>query len=245
MRKILIAGGSSDIARCFARRAAEHGDALVLVGRSAVKLEATAADLRTRGAHSAQTFVMDLRDTARLDEMIAFADRAMAGLDTVFVAHGTLTGQSAAEKDSALIEQDIATNFTSAAVLLARVATLFEERGRGAIGVITSVAGERGRGSNYIYGAAKAGLIAFVAGLRARLFRAGVTVTDIRPGFVDSNMTSHLPKTMLFAKSDAVGRHAYDAVAAGRDVVYTPWFWRWIMLVLKAVPETVFKRLRI
>jgi len=218
---------------------------MVLVGRSAAKLDDTAADLKARGAQSVHTIVLDLLDTAGFDDMIATADTALGGMDTLLVAHGTLTDQPAAEKDRSVLERELATNFTSAAVLLTKIASLFEQRRRGAIGVITSVAGDRGRGSNYIYGAAKAGLIAFLAGLRARLLRANVTVTDIRPGFVDSAMTSHLPKTPLFAKADAVGRTAYDAIAAGRDVVYVPWFWRWVMFVIKCVPEPVFKRMRI
>ncbi len=245
MKRILIAGATSAIARGFARAAAERGDALFLVGRSEQKLSDTAADLKVRGSPTVGTFVMDLRDTARFPELISAADKAMGGLDTLLVAHGTLPDQAASQKDTALLQRDLATNFTSAAELLALVANRFEEKKAGAIGVITSVAGDRGRQSNYIYGSAKAGLIAFASGLRGRLLPAGVSVTDIRPGFVDSPMTAHLPKSPLFAQADAVGRAIYRAVDRRKNVVYVPWFWRFIMMIIKMVPEPIFKKMKI
>ncbi len=244
MKKILIAGATSAIARGFARAAAERGDALFLVGRSPERVNDTASDLRVRGSPAVGTFVMDLNETARLPEMIALAEKTMDGFDTLLIAHGTLTHQPAAEKDLGLLERELATNFTSAAVLLALVANRFEEKKSGSLAVITSVAGDRGRQSNYIYGAAKAGLIAFASGLRGRLLKSGVSVTDIRPGFVDSPMTAHVKKNFLFAPSDAVGRQIYKAVDRRKDVVYLPWFWRWIMFLIRHVPERVFKKLK-
>jgi short-subunit dehydrogenase len=125
------------------------------------------------------------------------------------------------------------------------VGNRFEAQKKGAIGVITSVAGDRGRQSNYIYGAAKAGLIAFTSGLRGRLFPAGVSVTDIRPGFVDSPMTAQVKKNPLFAQSEPVGRAIYTAIDRQKNVVYVPWFWRFIMLIIRSIPESVFKKLKI
>jgi short-subunit dehydrogenase len=245
VKKIVIAGATSAIARGFARAAAEHGDAIFLVGRSEQRLEETAADLRVRGALTTGTFVMDLRDTARHAEMIEAGDKAMGGFDTLLLAYGTLTDQAAAERDPDVLQRELATNFTSAAALLMLVGNRFEAQKKGAIGVITSVAGDRGRQSNYIYGAAKAGLIAFTSGLRGRLFPAGVSVTDIRPGFVDSPMTAQVKKNPLFAQSEPVGRAIYRAVDRQKSVVYLPWFWRYIMLIIRSVPEAIFKKLKI
>lgn len=245
MKKILIAGATSAIARAFARTAAEKGDALFLVARSEPRLQETAADLKVRGAASVGTFVMDLRDTARFVELIAAAEKAMGGLDTLLIAHGTLTDQDAAQTDMVLLDREMATNFTSAAALMTLVANKFEANKAGSIGVITSVAGDRGRQKNYMYGAAKAGLIAYASGLRGRLLPAGVSVTDIRPGFVDTPMTAGVPKGPLFAQADSVGRSIYRSIEKRKDVVYVPGFWRFIMMIIKSVPEPIFKRLKI
>ena len=244
MKKILIAGATSAIARGFARAAAERGDALYLVGRSEPRLNETAADLKVRGASSVGTCVMDLRETARHAALIDAAEKDMSGLDMVLLAHGTLTDQAAAEQDVALLDREIATNFTSAATLMTLVANRFEQKRAGSIGVITSVAGDRGRQSNYVYGASKAALIAFTSGLRGRLARSGVSVTDIRPGFVDTPMTANVKKNALFAQPDAVGRTIYNAMQKQKDVIYVPGFWRFIMMAIKTVPEPIFKQLK-
>jgi short-subunit dehydrogenase len=245
VKKILIAGATSAIARAYARTAAENGDALFLVARSEPRLEETASDLKLRGAATVGTFVMDLRETNRFPELIAAAEKSMSGLDTLLVAHGTLTDQDAAQTDMSLLGREIETNFTSAAALMTLVANKFEANKAGAIGVITSVAGDRGRQKNYMYGAAKAGLIAYASGLRGRLLPAGVSVTDIRPGFVDTPMTASVPKGPLFAQADAVGRSIYKAIDKRKDVVYVPGFWRFIMMGIKSVPEPIFKRMKI
>jgi NAD(P)-dependent dehydrogenase (short-subunit alcohol dehydrogenase family) len=186
-------------------------------------------------------------DGERLDAVPAFfeaclalSSRALAG---VVVAHGLLTEQSVSAKDPAELRRMIDVNFTSAAVVLALAANHFEPRRTGFIAAISSVAGDRGRRSNYVYGSAKAGLTAMLSGMRQRLGRSGVRVLTIKPGFVDTKMTFGLGGMFLVASPDEVADDVVRALRKGRGVVYTPWFWRWIMLVIRAIPEGVFRRL--
>jgi decaprenylphospho-beta-D-erythro-pentofuranosid-2-ulose 2-reductase len=245
VRRFLILGATSAIARGTALAAAERGDALFLVGRTAKKLEETAADLKVRGASSVHTLAVDLDDSSRHAQIVAEAERALGGLDTVLIAHGVLTDQPSAERDFNVVEQDFQTNFLSAASLLTVLANRFEELKIGSIAVITSVAGDRGRASNYAYGASKAALAAFTSGIRNRLGKTGVQVLDVRPGFVDTPMTAHLPKSKLSAKPEAVGREIYAALGTKKDVIYVPWFWRIIMRGVREVPEMLFKRMKL
>jgi decaprenylphospho-beta-D-erythro-pentofuranosid-2-ulose 2-reductase len=136
-------------------------------------------------------------------------------------------------------------NFTATAALLTLIANRFEAQRHGTIAVITSVAGDRGRQSNYIYGAAKGGLVVFLQGLRNRLHHAGVSVVTLKPGFVDTPMTAHLPKNFLFCSPRRAGRAIHRAIEARRSVAYIPWFWRPIMALVTILPELVFKRLRL
>jgi short-subunit dehydrogenase len=242
--RIVIFGATSAIAQGFARQAAARGDALFLIGRSADKLAAVAEDVRVRGARPVHTAVADLDDTTRHAQLVEDAAAALGGIDAALVAHGTLTDQAAAQRDVALVARDFQTNFLSAASILTIVANHFEIQGAGTIVVISSVAGERGRQSNYVYGSAKAALTAFASGLRNRLAPRGVTVITVKPGFVDSPMTAHLPKNALFARADDVGRRIYRALERKEDVVYVPFFWALIMFAVRGVPERLFKRLK-
>jgi decaprenylphospho-beta-D-erythro-pentofuranosid-2-ulose 2-reductase len=136
-------------------------------------------------------------------------------------------------------------NFNSTVAMLTLLANRFEAQGHGCIAVISSVAGDRGRQSNYLYGATKGGLNVFLQGLRNRLFRSGVTVVTLKPGFVDTPMTARTPKNALFASPATAGRAIHRAIETGRDVAYIPAFWRLILLVVKSIPESIFKRLRL
>jgi decaprenylphospho-beta-D-erythro-pentofuranosid-2-ulose 2-reductase len=245
MRRIVVFGATSAIAQGFAREAAARGDALFLVARNPERLSAVAADLRVRGAARVETAVAELAEPAGHEALIAAAEQALAGLDAALVAHGTLTDQAAAERDFSVVEREVATNFLSPASLLTILANRFEARRAGTIVVVSSVAGDRGRGSNYVYGSAKAALTAFASGLRNRLAAAGVAVVTVKPGLVDSPMTAHLPKNALFAASDSVGRRIYRALERREDVVYVPVFWALIMFVIRAIPERFFKRLEL
>ncbi|MDW8371253.1 MAG: SDR family NAD(P)-dependent oxidoreductase, partial [Geminicoccaceae bacterium] len=158
---------------------------------------------------------------------------------------GTLGDQAAIARDPEATRRTLLTNFVSPAVLLTALAARLEAAGKGCLAVITSVAGDRGRASNYVYGAAKGGLSTFLEGLRHRLAGKGVHVLDIRPGPVDTPMTAHLEKGgFLWASPERVAADIDRAIARRRSVLYTPWFWRWIMLVIRLLPEPLFHRLR-
>lgn len=242
---MLIVGATSAIARETARAFAGRGARLFLFGRDQARVAAVADDLRFRGANDTATAVLDVRDVARHGAVLDQALRQWGGLDVVLVAHGVLPDQHRCEESVAETLGALEVNFTATAALLTLVANALEAQRHGCLAVITSVAGDRGRQSNYVYGAAKAGLHALLQGLRNRLYAAGVAVVDVRPGFVDTPMTAHLRKNRLFASPRRVGRAVHRAILRRRDVVYVPWFWRLVMAGVRLLPEPVFKRLKL
>ena len=170
----------------------------------------------------------------------------LGGLDAALIAHGTLPDQAACERDPALALREIMTNGSSVIALLSLLANRFEQQRAGSLAVITSVAGDRGRPSNYVYGSAKAAVSVFCEGLRARLFKSGVSLTDIRPGFVATAMTRGLPlPAPLVASPESVARRIVAGIDRRKDVLYTPAFWALIMLVIRTIPGFVFKRLKL
>jgi short-subunit dehydrogenase len=243
MRKFLIFGATSAIARNTARLYARDGDRLFLAGRNAEKIQAVARDLLVRGAGKADYFTADLDDIDLHETVIRKAVESLGGLDTVLIAYGTLSDQKACEQDYRLAEREIRTNFLSVVSLLTSIANLFERQGGGSIAVISSVAGDRARRSNYVYGTAKGAVSLFLQGLRNRLHHKGVHVLTVKPGFVDTPMTAHLRKNALFARPEDVARGIYRAMAEKKDVVYLPGYWRFIMAVVRHIPESGFKRL--
>lgn len=246
MKRVLIIGATSAIATACARIWATQGGRLFLVARNEEKLEALSSDLTVRGAGATGTFLMSAEDTARHCEMLQAASTALGGIDVALIAHGTLPDQRACEADPELALREFATNGTSVIALLTILANHFEQQGGGAIGVISSVAGERGRPSNYVYGSAKAAVSVFCEGLRARLFRAGVSLTDIRPGFVATPMTQGLPlPAPLVVQPEVVARRIVAGIDGKADVVYAPAFWRLVMLVIRCIPRSLFKRMKL
>jgi decaprenylphospho-beta-D-erythro-pentofuranosid-2-ulose 2-reductase len=245
VRKVLLIGAGSAIAQAVGRILAARGDALYLVGRNSAVLEATAADLKVRGARAVHVETMDVNDFAAHEPMLTRADLALGELDTVLIAHGTLSNQSACEQSVDLTLQELTTNGMSVIALATRIAGRFEQRRAGTIAVISSVAGDRGRQSNYVYGSAKALVTAFLSGLRQRLHKAGVAVITIKPGFVDTPMTAAFPKGALWTTPHQVAVGIVRAVDRSAAVVYLPFFWRPIMFVIRAMPETVFQRLKL
>jgi decaprenylphospho-beta-D-erythro-pentofuranosid-2-ulose 2-reductase len=246
MRRVLIIGATSAIATACARLWAAEGAELFLVGRDAGKLAALADDLCVRGAASARTIQMDANDVPAHAPMVRAALEALGGIDIALIAHGTLPDQPACEKDAELALRELSTNGTSVIALLTVLANQFEASGAGALAVITSVAGDRGRPSNYVYGSAKAAVSVFCEGLRARLFQAGVSLTDIRPGFVATPMTQQLRlPAVLVSQPDVVARRIVAGIDRKADVLYVPAFWAAIMLAIRAIPRAVFKRLRL
>ncbi|MCO5397487.1 SDR family oxidoreductase [Ralstonia soli] len=243
MKKVLIIGATSAMAEATARRMAQRGDALFLVGRSAPRLQSMIDDLRTRGAPHVHMAVMDANDFNAHAAVIHEADAALGGIDTVLISHGTLSDQAACARSVELTMAELRTNALSVVAMLTLLANLFEQRRTGTIAVISSVAGERGRQSNYVYGSAKAMVTAFMSGLRQRLAKAGVSVVTIKPGFVDTPMTSAFRKNALWISPDAAAGHILNAIDRGTAVAYVPGFWRLIMLIIRALPDAVFRRL--
>lgn len=243
VRRVLIVGATSAIAAEVGRLYAGQGSALVLAGRNPVRLAAVGDDLRLRGAATVATEVLDLLD---YDAHAPFVRRAFAGgLDVALVAPGVLPDQRRCEVDPGEAVRALKLNLVATVALVSLLANEFQERRSGTLAVISSVAGDRGRQSNYVYGAAKAGLTAFLQGLRQRLHPAGVRVVTLKPGYVDTPMTAHLPGNPLASSPRRAARAIHRAIEAGRDVAYIPWFWRPVMALIKALPEPLFKRLRL
>ena len=243
MKNILIVGGSSAIAVACARRWAGEGANLFLTGRHEVRLEAVAQDLRVRGAPAVGTYILDMNDHLQHPAMLDACRAALGRIDIVLIAHGTLSDQAKCERDVDAALHELSTNAISTIALLTLLASVFESQKSGTIAVISSVAGDRGRPSNYVYGAAKAAVATFCEGLRARLFKAGVRVLTIKPGFVDTPMTAGLSLPgPLVASPDRVASDIVRAIERGKDALYTPWFWSGIMLIIRSLPEFVFKR---
>ena len=245
MSTVLILGATSGIATALAKEFAAHKIDLVLGGRDREELSALASDLSLRNSARATILTFDALDTQThvpsLTSFLAEAGDALAG---AVVCIGYLGDQAKAQVDWGEARLILETNFTGCVSALNILANHFELRRTGFICAISSVAGDRGRQSNYFYGAAKAGLSVYLQGLRNRLFPAGVKVITVKPGFVDTRMTYGRPGLFLLASPESVAQGIFKAIARGKSVVYLPWFWRYVMMMVKAVPEAVFKRLR-
>jgi short-subunit dehydrogenase len=246
MKKILIIGATSAIAEATARLFAARGDALFLVARNAEHLRVVAADLGVRGAMRAATATLDVADFAAHQAVLDQAQQELGAIDVVLVAHGTLSDQAQCQDSVEALRREFDINAVSTMALLTTLANRFEAQKHGTIAVISSVAGDRGRQSNYVYGSAKAALTTFLGGLRQRLAKTNVDVLTIKPGFVDTPMTAAIAnKGALWAPPERIAAGIVNAIDARRNVVYLPWFWRWIMLVIRHIPEPVFKMLKL
>lgn len=244
-RRVIVLGATSAIAQATARRYAAEGGSLLLAGRDAQKLETIATDLRARGAAAATVETLDLaRPVDAAAQLGAMAAR-IGGVDDVLLAYGVLGDQARAENDLDEARRLLAVNFTSAAEWCLAAANLLEAQGRGTLLVIGSVAGDRGRQSNFVYGAAKGGLGVLVQGIAHRLALRGngARAVLIKPGFVDTPMTAYLAKGgPLWASPDAVAGVIHRAAYDGGPVVYAPWFWRFILLIIRLVPASIFHK---
>lgn len=245
MSKILIIGATSAIAQETAKLFAAHGDRLILVARNEEKLRVIATDLSVRGASKVEFFAVDLNNFDQHKTVVKRATELLGGLDTILIAHGTLGNQRACEQSFALAEQEFKTNFLSVVSLLTQIANQLEQQKHGCIVVISSVAGDRGRQSNYIYGTAKGAVNLFLQGLRNRLYKSGVSVITIKPGFVDTPMTAEIKKSSLFVSPNVIAKGIYKAIIKKNDVVYLPWFWWGFMMMIKLIPERIFKRMEL
>ena len=244
MKRILIIGAASSIAEHCARIWAARGDALHLVARNEQHVQTITADLKVRGASSVTTCCLDLNDMDKHEDMLNVAYDALEDIDIVLIAHGTLSNQKTCELSVGETLQEIQTNALSSISLLTLIANRFEAKQSGTICVISSVAGDRGRASNYVYGSAKAMVTAFTSGLRQRLYKSNVSVVIIKPGFVDTPMTSEFKKGFLWAKPRAVAVKIVNAIDKNKDEVYAPNFWLVVMLIIRSMPLFVFKKFR-
>jgi decaprenylphospho-beta-D-erythro-pentofuranosid-2-ulose 2-reductase len=244
-KKILVLGATSGIAEATCRIWASQGASLFLVARNPEKLAAVAQDLRARGASYVDTAVSDLDDTEKHPALLAHAVNSLAGLDVAYLAHGILGDQQHAEQDFNAAAHIIHTNFMAPVSLLTWLAEFCVQRRNGVIAVLSSVAGDRGRKSNYVYGSSKAGLSAFLAGLRNRIDREGVTILTIKPGPTRTAMTAHMKGAEKFAAVDTVAASIVKAIDNRVDNLYVPFQWQPIMFVIRNIPERVFKKLNL
>ena len=241
MKRILIIGATSAIAEHCARIWAARGDALHLVARNEQHVQTIAADLKVRGASKVTTYCTDLNDMDKHEELLNSAYDALGSVDIVLIAHGTLSNQKCCQLSVHETLTEIQTNALSTISLLTLIANRFEAMQSGAICVISSVAGDRGRASNYVYGSAKAMVTAFTSGLRQRLYKSNVSVVTIKPGFVDTPMTKEFKKGLLWTKPNVVAALIVKAIDNKSAEVYVPSYWSGIMQIIKAIPNKFFR----
>lgn len=246
MKNILIIGATSTIAESVAKLWAAEGNAFYLVARCEERLTKIATDLKVRGAGQIKTNILDLNDFSKHLPLIEDVYAHLGNIDIALIAHGILGDQRQGELHFEDALKTINTNALSIISLLTNLSNCMIERRHGHIAVIGSVAGDRGRISNYIYGASKAMLEAFCSGLRARLCKHQVNLLFIKPGFVATAMTAHLTlPSYLVASAECVAKDIYSAVAKKKDHIYTPWFWAGIMFLVRRIPTKFFKKISI
>ena len=242
--RVLLLGATSGIGGALARRLAAQGHDLILAGRDKDDLESRARDIELRYGVRAEALLFEALDFDSHPGLIeACFHAAPEGLEGVALCHGAMSDPDEAATSFASARHMIDVNYTSAVSLLDRAAEQLERQGHGWICAVTSVAGDRGRASNYHYGSSKGALSIYLSGLRVRLARAGVSVTDVRPGMVDTRLTYGLPGLVLVVQPETIAADTWKAIRRGRAVVYTPWVWQIIMGIVRRLPYFVFKRL--
>lgn len=243
-KSIVIIGATSAIAHGVAKLYAKDRARFALVARNAANLEVVAQDLRARGAEHVSTFVADLKDVTRHDEIVAYAVRDLGTMDIVILAHGLLKEQHEIDDDADAMLDVFEVNANSMISLAHRFGCALERQGSGSLVGLSSVAGERGRRALYAYGAAKSAVTAFLSGMRGRYLPLGINVLTVKPGPVDTPMTKGrtLP---LMATVDTVSKDIRNAIEKRKHVLYTPGIWRIIMVIMRAIPEGIFQRIKI
>jgi len=245
MNNLVVLGATSAIAEQVARLYAKPDQHILLVARNQDGLNVISKDLFVRGAGKVDTLTYDFSNLDGIQSLVDSIAGKMDKIDILFVAYGTLPNQQACEKDVEQVQSEINLNFVSIVSVITGLSPLMVQKGAGTIAVITSVAGDRGRKSNYINGTVKGALTVYLQGLRNSLFAKGVHVLTIKPGFVDTPMTVDFKKGLLWAKPEKIAKDIVNAITRKKDVIYTPWFWRWIMLIIKLIPERIFKKMNL
>jgi decaprenylphospho-beta-D-erythro-pentofuranosid-2-ulose 2-reductase len=245
MKNVMIIGATSGIARSCAYQFAANGSNLVLAGRNIQELEKIAGDIRIRFNVNIIVKKFEAFDYDTHEVFFQSASEDIGSLDGIIVAHGYLGDQQEAQSNWGEAQKIIETNYTSAVSIFNMAANYFEQKQSGFICGISSVAGDRGRQSNYMYGSAKGGLSVYLQGLRNRLSKSNVHVLTVKPGFVDTKMTYGQEGMFLVAQPEDVAFQLYKALRGKRNIAYLPWFWKYIMFVIKSVPEPIFKRMKL
>ena len=243
MSNILILGATSAIAKHTTRLFAADEHSLYLVARNEDKLSSMKQDMLVRGATTVSFETLDLSDDKLHEDLIQRATDSMGSIDIVLIAYGTLGIQKISEQSYENTLNELQINCLSVISLLTILANQFEQQKSGSIAVITSPSGDRGRQSNYIYGTAKGALSIFLQGLRNRLSKSKVHVLTIKPGFIDTPMTSEFKKGFLWVNPEVISVGIYKAIKKNKDIIYLPFFWRYIMVIIKSIPEKIFKYL--
>lgn len=243
MSKILILGACSAIAQETAKLFAKEDNQLYLADLKIERLEAVKNDLTSRAKCTVYTHEFNALDFEKHQEIFQNAVNTLEGLDIALICYGSLPNQEAAQNNPELLIKEINLNGLSVISLSSIIANYFKEKQQGSLAVITSVAGDRGRQSNFIYGSAKGAVSLYLQGLRNHLSKDNVHVLTIKPGMVDTPMTAHIKKGLLFSSPETIGKGIYDAIQNKKDIAYLPGYWRLIMLIVKLIPESLFKKL--
>jgi decaprenylphospho-beta-D-erythro-pentofuranosid-2-ulose 2-reductase len=244
MKNVAIFGAASAIAQATAKLLVKEKLSFVLLDQDETKLTIVANDLKVRGAGAVHTITADLSHTETHSTLWSQIT-SFGNPDTVLIAYGTLGNQKKSQADFAITQKELQTNFVSVVSLLTLIANDFEQQKSGTIAVISSVAGDRGRQSNYVYSSAKGALTIFLSGLRNRLTPHNVSVITIKPGFIDTPMTTSFKKGLLWAKPETIAPGIVSAIKHKKSTVYLPWFWRYIMLIIRLIPEGIFKQMKL
>ena len=244
-QRLIVFGATSAICHALLKRYAHSQAEFFLVARDAQKLEIIAADLEARGGSVKGHAVYDFNKATEHENVLAQAVADLGGLDIAMVAHGTLPDQSECELSAAAVQRCMEDNFTSAAVIIQSCAAQLAGQGAGTLAVISSVAGDRGRKSNYFYGAAKSGIDTIVQGLQGRFSGSQIRVVNIKPGMIASPMTAHMQHGAIWSTPEAIAPAIHRAIERGRAVVYVPGYWRLIMLIIRALPAGIMAKLPI
>lgn len=242
---VLILGATSSIARALAHALARQGAALHLVGRDLAEVERVGRDLAIRYQVPISWSGFEAQNYSSHGDVLEKAIAHLPHLDGVFVSLGELGEQTQAEQDFSHAQRIIESNYTGVVSVLTPIANYLEQQKQGFIVGISSVAGDRGRQSNYVYGSAKGALSLFLQGLRSRLSKSGVHVMTVKPGFVDTKMTFGKAGMFLVASPDYVADQILSALNREKNIAYVPWFWFWIMTIIRSIPESLFKRLKL
>ena len=242
---ILVIGATSAIARSVSRLYAVKNAKLFLLARDEERLRESAADLELRGASSVKALNYNAENTEKHSAIVEAAVEYLGSIDIVLICHGNLPNQEECQADYEKAENAIRVNGLSVISLCTEIVNRLRKQKKGTLAVITSVAGERGRQPNFVYGAAKSMVSTYLQGLRGSLVTDNVHIVDVRPGLVDSPMTAHLRKGPLWSSPESIASSIIKGIGKKRHVIYAPSYWRLIMLLVCVIPENIFKRIKI